>query len=250
MQQDTSTQSWNNLGDEWIRLAQEQDSTRMVFIMPYMLELMGDVSGKAILDLGCGEGGYSRELAKRGAIVTGMDCNESAIRYCVKTAEEKRLNVKYQLGNSKDLKQFEDHSFDVVLSSMMLMDCEDLDRTMKEANRVLKPSGRMYVSVLHPCFNGNYETGIGRQGTGIDREVVVKNYFEPREWEAPLNKGVTSVLWHHRTLEDYVRAFVGAGFVIEDLREPAPTDEQASVSTPIAWLQKIPLFLYWVLKRP
>lgn len=62
---DASTESWNSLGSEWISLAQEEDSTRMVFIMPYMLELMGDVKGKSILDLGCGEGGYSRELTKK-----------------------------------------------------------------------------------------------------------------------------------------------------------------------------------------
>jgi SAM-dependent methyltransferase len=41
--------------------------------MPRLLALLGDVAGKTVLDLGCGEGGYARELARRGAAVTGVD---------------------------------------------------------------------------------------------------------------------------------------------------------------------------------
>ena len=178
MKQDTSTKSWNNLGNEWIELAQTGES-RILFIMPYMLELMGDVQGQRILDLGCGEGGYSRELAKRGAEVTSVDCNVKAIEYSIEQAKAENLPIPCLLRNSNDLYEVKDESFDIVLCSMMLMDCEDFEGTVKEAVRVLKPSGKLFVSVLHPCFNGNHEQGIGRQGTGIEREVVVKNYFKP-----------------------------------------------------------------------
>jgi SAM-dependent methyltransferase len=132
---------------------------------------------------------------------------------------------------------------------MMLMDCEDLDGTLREVCRVLKPDGRLFASVLHPCFDGNHELGIGRQGVGIDREVVVKNYFEPKEWSAPLWRGSIPVIWRHRTLEEYVKAFLRAGFTIVDLNEPRATDEQAAISVGLAWLQKIPLYLYWELKK-
>lgn len=64
MKQDSSTIAWNKMGDEWVELAQTGES-RNCFIMPNMLKFMGDVAGKRILDLGCGEGGYSRELAKK-----------------------------------------------------------------------------------------------------------------------------------------------------------------------------------------
>ena len=86
--------------------------------------------------------------------------------------------------------------------------CEDFEGTLREAYRVLKKGGQLFASVLHPCFDGNHDTGIGRQGVGIDRHIVVKNYFEPKEWEAPLWKGTIPVIWRHRTLQDYVKAFI------------------------------------------
>lgn len=85
MKQDSSTKLWNQLGREWFELAQTGES-RMHFIMPYMLERMGNVQDKAILDLGCGEGGYSRALAKSGANVVAVDCSECSIAYCTEQA--------------------------------------------------------------------------------------------------------------------------------------------------------------------
>ena len=57
------------------------------------------------------------------------------------------------------------------------------------------------------------------------------------------------MIWRHRTLEDYVKAFIRAGLTIVDLNEPQATDEQAEISVALAWLKKIPLYLYWELRK-
>lgn len=243
MKQDSSTIAWNAMGDEWFELAQTGEA-RNCFIMPNMLKFMGDVTGKRILDLGCGEGGYSRELTKRGAQLVSVDCSKRAIEIASSLAEKEGLSIEHFVRNSNDLFDIEPEQFDIVLCSMMLMDCEDFEGTLREA-----PNGGLFASVLHPCFDGNHDIGIGRQGEEIERQVVVKNYFEPKEWEAPLWKGTVPVIWRHRTMEEYVKAFIKAGLMIFDLNEPRATDEQAQISVALAWLQKIPLYLYWELKK-
>jgi SAM-dependent methyltransferase len=215
--------------------------------MPFTLKQLGDVSGKVILDLGCGEGGYSRELTPKGATVTAIDCGESVIRYCISKAEEEQLKITYHLRNSCDLYGIANDTFDIVLASMMLMDCEDFEGTIKEIIRVLKPAGKLFASVCHPCFH--LSSGIGRQRINADKEVVVSNYYQPKEWEAPLPSGNIKVIWRHRTIEDYVKMFIKCGLTIIDLHEPIPTEEQAAIDAGIAWMQKIPIFMFWELKK-
>lgn len=245
MIQDSSTRSWNQLSAEWCDIAPTNE-TRIKFIMPYMFRLLGDVSGKRILDLGCGEGGYSRELTHRNADVVAVDCAEYSIEYAKKQSIEEGLEIQHFVRNSNDLYDIQENSFDIVLCSMMLMDCEDLNGTIKEIARVLKPSGKLFASVLHPCFTGK---NIGREGVGINRKVIVEDYFNPTEYQQPLPKGKISVIWRHRTIEDYVKMFIKHGLTIADLNEARPTPEQSDISVTIAWLQKIPLFIFWELVK-
>lgn len=75
---DSSTRSWNRIADDWVAHADTNDY-RNHFLMPRMLAMLGDVGGKTILDLGCGEGGYARELAWRGARLVCVDGSERLI---------------------------------------------------------------------------------------------------------------------------------------------------------------------------
>jgi Methylase involved in ubiquinone/menaquinone biosynthesis len=247
MKEDNSTKCWNRASKEWCEQV-AGDEHRTHFIMPYTLKWLGDVTGKKILDLGCGEGGYSRELAKRNAEVVAVDCAEYSIEYAKRKASENELNIAHYIRNSNDLYGIKDNYFDIVLCSMLLMDCEDFCGTIKEIARVLKPSGKLFASVLHPCFNGNHDKGIGRQDIGIDRKVVVKNYFYPTEWEELTHNG-TAIIWRHRTLQDYVKTFLKCGLTIVDINEPAPTEDQANISIGVSWLNKIPIFLFWELQK-
>lgn len=118
---DSSTKCWNEIGNEWIEKAQTNDF-RMHYIMPNTLRLLGDVKDKTILDLGCGEGGYSRELVKKGAEVTAIDCSKDALDYAMAKAKEESLQIIHYMRNSNDLYGIEDNEFDIVLCAMMLMD--------------------------------------------------------------------------------------------------------------------------------
>ncbi len=245
MIEDSSTICWNQAGKDLCDVAQTNDF-RMYFIMPYTLQQLGDVSDKTILDIGCGEGGYSRALAHRGANVTSIDCAIDPINFAIKKAKEEGLEIKHFVRNSNDLYEIEDSAFEIVLCSMMLMDCEDLYGTVKEISRVLRPGGKVFVSVLHPCFTGK---NIRWEGGDEKKVVVVENYFSPEEWEAQIAGIRSPIIFRHRTLQEYVKAFVQNGLSIVDMNEPLPNDEQVEQSPRIGWLLKIPMYLFMELKK-
>lgn len=117
----------------------------------------------------------------------------------------------------------------------------------KDDRRLFPAKGRQ-ISMAE-VFAFIYEKGIGRQGEGVSRQVVIKNYFEPQVWEAPLNKGKTPVIWRHRTFEEYVKTFTKCGLTISSLNEPRATKQQAETSKAMEFLQRVPLYLFWKLTK-
>lgn len=246
MNQDSSTKCWNQVGiDTWTEKAQTNDF-RLYYIMPFTLQELGEIKGKQVLDLGCGEGGYSRALAKQGAIVTAVDCSETFTTYVANKAIEESLDIRTLCRNANELTDIIDNTYDVVLCSMMLMDVEDLDGTLKEIHRVTKPNGRIFISVLHPCFKPKESKWILED----DKiKVLVSDYFNPTEWVGEIKGIDTSVIYRHRTLSEYIKAFVRNKFTVVDMNEPIPSEEQMGMSSRIGWLSKIPMYLFIELEK-
>jgi ubiquinone/menaquinone biosynthesis C-methylase UbiE len=112
-----------------------------------MLALAGDVAGRRILDAGCGSGPLFAALRDRGAIVTGFDKSAGMLEL-----------ARRRLGDDADLQvadlgsplPFPDSTFDAVTASLVLHYLEDWGPALAELRRVLKPGGRLIVSVDHP----------------------------------------------------------------------------------------------------
>src|SRR5207249_10717636 len=98
-QDDTSIQSWEAVADDWVSHADHNDY-RNYFLMPLTLELLGNVHGLRILDLGCGEGGYSRELATRGARVVGVDGSPRLVAVARQRAVDAGLTIEVFSANA------------------------------------------------------------------------------------------------------------------------------------------------------
>ncbi len=114
------------------------------------LRLVGDVSGRRVLDAGCGPGAHAAVLADRGATVTGIDASSELLS--IATA---RLGDRVTLvpGDLSDPLPFEDDSFDVVLASLVLHYLRDWEPTLAEFHRVLVPDGRLVISTHHPMLS-------------------------------------------------------------------------------------------------
>ena len=133
----------------------------MLIEVPYILELMGDAQGKRVLDAGCGGGFYSLWLSERGAKVLGIDVSKEMIRIAKRKASSKMLDAEFMIGDVSDL-GIEDGTFDLVLSTLVLMDVKELDKAVSELVRVTRDGG-----ILLFRFNIRYLLqGIGRENLG------------------------------------------------------------------------------------
>jgi ubiquinone biosynthesis O-methyltransferase len=112
-----------------------------------VLELVGDVGGRKILDIGCGDGEFALELAKRGAVVTGIDAAAAMIDTAKRRASQHNVDITFQVAMAEQL-PFPDERFDVVTAITILCFVEDAKPVFREIARVLKPGGRLIIGEL------------------------------------------------------------------------------------------------------
>jgi len=179
---------------------------------PTTLSLLPKVKGKRVLDAGCGPGVYSEWLVEHGAEVVGVDASPKMVEL-----------AKQRLGTASDVRQADlskpltflgSSSFDMVLSPLVLEYVEDWGSTFAEFYRVLRPDGHLVFSVTHPFFDYIY--------------FKSNNYFETElvgsEWSGfkPIQVYVPSF---RRSLGATLNPLVEAGFCLEKILEPKPTDD-------------------------
>jgi phosphoethanolamine N-methyltransferase len=104
-----------------------------------------DVRDKRVLDIGCGIGGPAFLLAEKyGAYVVGIDIESEPIARAQRRAKELKIDSRCEfLLVEPGPMTFPDESFDVVLSSGVIMQIEDKRQVFEEALRVLKPGGSL-----------------------------------------------------------------------------------------------------------
>lgn len=112
-----------------------------------LFELLGPVADKAILDVGCGDGAVASELARRGAIVTGLDADPVMIAAAGRRTEIERTELRLIEGQAERL-PFDDAAFDCVVAVTVLCFVRDAERVVAEMARVLKPGGRLVIGEL------------------------------------------------------------------------------------------------------
>ncbi|MEJ2377601.1 MAG: class I SAM-dependent methyltransferase [Pseudolabrys sp.] len=106
-----------------------------------ILEMLGDVSGQRILDVGCGDGELACELAARGAIVTGIDSSNAMVEAAKNRAAQQGAEIAFQVSRAEDL-PFLDDQFDIVTAVTILCFTRDATPVFQEIARVLRPGGR------------------------------------------------------------------------------------------------------------
>lgn len=112
-----------------------------------ILELVGDVDGQRVLDIGCGDGDLAFELARRGAIVTGIDASAAMIAAAESRAKQHGAGIMFQVAKAENL-PFSAEQFDVVTAITILCFVDDATPVFREIARVLRPGGRLVIGEL------------------------------------------------------------------------------------------------------
>lgn len=188
---------------------------------PALLELAGEVRGRRVLDLGCGQGYMARVLAEAGADVVGIDISEALVERARRYETEKPLGIVYRTDDARALASVGDAEFDLVVCNLSLMDMPELPRVFGSVRRVLRDGGRFVFTITHPCFQmPGAAWNLDERGRPLFKRV--DRYFEEQYWQGASEGGRERPGAFHRTLETYVANLLAAGFTLEALREPKP----------------------------
>ena len=252
---------WEGNADAWTRLSRAgYDVYRDALNTPAFLYILPAVEGLTGLDLGCGEGTNTREVARLGAKMTGLDIAPTFVRHAREAEERDPVGINYVLGDGLNI-AFPDASFDFVVAFMSMMDMADQRAVFAEIHRVLKPGGFFQFSILHPCFVPPTRKNI-RNEAGEPIAVQIADYFEEPDgqterWtfsaipeEQRGKERPFEIPRFHRTLSGWVSMIVEAGLQIEAFGEPRATAQLAKSQPIVADTRIAPIFLHIRAGKP
>ncbi|MGL1888481.1 MAG: class I SAM-dependent methyltransferase [Reichenbachiella sp.] len=178
---------------------------------PNTLKLLGDVAGKIILDAACGPGKYAEILHEKGAKVIGFDLSPEMIKFAKSRNQDSGNFFVHDM--SEPMSMLEDGSIDMVLYALAFHYVEDWAPTLREFHRVLRPNGRLVLSIEHPFFEYEYF----KSTRYFDTEAVQctwKGFGDPVDIHS-----------YRRPLNQCISPLTQNGFYIDELVEPKPTEE-------------------------
>jgi malonyl-CoA O-methyltransferase len=136
--------------DLWSELYDGEDNPLIKMESDLVFQLLGDLNGLKVADLGCGTGRQTLKMAEHGAEVTGIDFSEGMLRQArAKTAAHKVRFIKHDLETELP---FEAAAFDRVVSCLALDHVKNLGRLFAEMKQICRPEGRIVISVMHPAM--------------------------------------------------------------------------------------------------
>lgn len=235
----TNTDAWDRLAerrpvpsggppDDVVRYAPDGPTEREV-------RLFGEVDGKRVLDLGCGDGANAVALAGRGANVIGVDASAGQLRRARERAALAEVRLEWHQRDAAELAFLRADSFDLVLSTGLLDEVEDVPRLFRQVHRVLKSGGIFVASHRHPFALCCGRAAAGAEAADITTPVMApvapgtlplgdlvvrRSYFE-RSPVPVVVDGEEIEVWA-RPMSEVFTALGRAGFRVEVIAEPEP----------------------------
>lgn len=261
MDQAEVARHWEANAETWTRLSRKgHDVYRDALNTPWFLAMLPPIRGLSGLDIGCGEGSNTRQLARRAGRIDAIDIAPTFVANAQAVEDADPLGITFQVADALAL-PFDDETFDFATSFMAMMDIPQPEKALAEAGRVLKPGGFLQFSILHPCFVPPRRRNV-RDDAGNPVAVEVADYFANIDgmvetWSfssVPEAERAHIQPFHvprfHRTLSQWVNMIGDAGLYLEKLGEPQADEATASAEPIVADTRIAPIFLHFRARKP
>lgn len=136
--------------DLWSEIYDTEDNPLVILEADRVYQLLGDVNGLDVLDVGCGTGRHSAHLARNGARVTGIDFSPGMLAKA--RAKPESAGIRFLQHDIQEPLPFDSGRFDRVISGLAVDHVHNLSDLFGEMKRVCKPDGSIAISVMHPAM--------------------------------------------------------------------------------------------------
>ena len=205
------------------------------------LNVLGDVSGLDMLELGCGAAEWSRGLLRAGARPVGLDNSAARLDYARAANQEAGVDFPLVHAGAESV-PLADASFDVVMCDWGAMTFADPLLTVPEAARLLRPGGLLAFSGASPLSWVAWE-----DDTDAYTDRLAAPYFGMHRVETPEGS-----VEFNLPIGAWIRLFREHGFVVEDLievRPPAGADSTYRTDEETEWARRWPMEQIWKVRK-
>ncbi|MBW0275274.1 SAM-dependent methyltransferase [Nocardia sp. MH4] len=200
---------------------------------PAVLDLLGELTDRVVLDAGCGPGLYVTDLLARGAHVIAVDASANMIDLARRHVAGQITLRQHDL--TDPLYWLSNNTVDIVLLALVIHYIDDRIALLRELHRVLRPGGYLIVSTSHPT---------------ADWLTAEGSYFDTGWVQQRWSCGITHRFWH-QPLQAWCAEFTAAGFTIDAITEHQPAAEMARTHpAEFETLTRQPGFIAYRLAKP
>ena len=244
MTQDEVTRIWNRNAAFWDeRMGQEGNDYQRLLVGPAQERLLELHPGELVLDIACGNGLFSRRMADLGCQVVACDVAPKMVELAKARSSAYAGRIEYLVRDATDegaLLALGEGRFDAAVCSMAMMDMPEIRPLLSALARLVKRSGRVAFSVMHPCFNRSSISRVSEtfvEGNRLATRDFLKlpaSYITPEVTKGVAISGQPELQYYFdRPLSVLLGECFEAGFAVTGLEEPtfAPEERDGSLWT-------------------
>lgn len=225
--QNNKSTSWGKEAAWYDKLLEESAETyQSKVILPNIVRIIDPKPGEVVVELGCGQGFFSRVIAKSGAKVIGIDIGKELVHIAEERAAKERIpskNISFYTASADNAKMVASRSADVILVILALQNMKNLAGVVGEIKRIMKQDGRVIMVLNHPAFRVIKNSDWGYDDATKTQYRKVSKYLSQFEATVDMHPGDkkinTTTRSFHRSLQDYMKAFAKEGLAITRIEE-------------------------------